>query len=56
MTIEIRKPELEALIRERMQTGRFQSIEEALLQALRLSPSSTGTASSKHSGLVPARI
>jgi len=34
MTIEIHKPELEALIRERMKTGAFQSVEDALLQAL----------------------
>ena len=33
MTIEIRKPELETLIRERMQTGRFSSVEEVLLGA-----------------------
>jgi hypothetical protein len=34
MTIEIRQPELEALIRERMKTGAFQSVEDVLLQAL----------------------
>jgi hypothetical protein len=34
MTIEIRKPELEALIKERMKTGAFQSVEDFLLQAL----------------------
>jgi len=34
MTIEISKPELEALIRERMNTGAFQSIEDVLIQAL----------------------
>jgi hypothetical protein len=38
MTIEINRPELEALIRERMSAGSFQSVEDALLQALRNSP------------------
>ncbi len=35
MTIKISKPELEALIRERMESGRFQSVEDVLLQALK---------------------
>jgi hypothetical protein len=38
MTIEIHKPELEALIMERMKTGGFQSVEDALMQALEASP------------------
>ncbi len=38
MTIEIRRPELEALIRERVKTGAFQSVEDALMQALKSSP------------------
>jgi hypothetical protein len=38
MTIEIHKPELEALIRERMKRGAFQNIEDALMQALQSSP------------------
>ncbi|MGA2186840.1 MAG: hypothetical protein ABSH47_27845 [Bryobacteraceae bacterium] len=38
MTIEIRKPELEALIRERMRFGVFQNVEDVLIQALRSSP------------------
>jgi hypothetical protein len=38
MTIEIQKPELEALILERMQLGGFASIEDALMQALESSP------------------
>jgi hypothetical protein len=38
MTIEIQKPELEALILERMQEGGFASIEDALMQALESSP------------------
>ena len=38
MTIEIQKPELEALILERMQKGGFASIEDALMQALEATP------------------
>jgi hypothetical protein len=41
MTIEIQQPELEALIRLRMESGRFTSIEDALLEALRSSTIST---------------
>jgi uncharacterized protein with von Willebrand factor type A (vWA) domain len=35
MTIEIQRPELEALIQERMKSGAFQSVEDVLLQALK---------------------
>jgi hypothetical protein len=42
MTIEIRKPELEALIRERMKRGTFQNVEDVLIQALKSSPPSSG--------------
>lgn len=38
MTIEISKPELEALIQQRLQTGAFESVEDMLLQALNASP------------------
>jgi hypothetical protein len=38
MTIEIHSPELEALIMERMKTGRFRSVEDALMQALEALP------------------
>jgi hypothetical protein len=34
MTIKIHRPELEALIRERMKRGAFQSVEDVLMQAL----------------------
>jgi hypothetical protein len=37
MTIEIRRPELEALIHERMKSGAFQSIEDVLMEALKAS-------------------
>ena len=38
MTIEIHKPELEALIIERLRSGAFESIEDILMQALKGSP------------------
>jgi hypothetical protein len=38
MTIEIQKPELEALIRQRMQNGTFQSVEDILIDALKSAP------------------
>jgi hypothetical protein len=34
MTIEITKPEVEALIKERLQTGAFKDAEDVILQAL----------------------
>jgi hypothetical protein len=37
MTIEIHRPELEALILQRMKSGAFRDVEEALLQALKTS-------------------
>ena len=40
MTIEIQRPELEALIHERMKSGTFQSVEDVLLQALKSAPPS----------------
>ena len=38
MIIEIHKPELESLIRERMASGEFQSVEDVLIQALKSTP------------------
>ena len=38
MTIEIHEPELEALIRDRMESGRFENVEEVLIQALKCAP------------------
>ena len=43
MTIEIHRPELEALIRERMESGEFQSVEDVLMQALKPSALTTET-------------
>ena len=38
MTIEIQRPELEALINQRMKTGAFKNVEDVLMEALRASP------------------
>jgi hypothetical protein len=38
MTIEIHRPELEALIIERMKSGGFEDIEDVILQALQSAP------------------
>lgn len=37
MTIQITKPEVEALINERLQSGVFKDAEDVILQALQLS-------------------
>lgn len=38
MTIEIHRPELEAMIMERMKAGAFQNVEDVLMQALETAP------------------
>ena len=38
MTIEIHRPEQEALILQRMKRGGFHNVEDALMQALQTSP------------------
>ena len=38
MTIEITKPEVKALINQRLQSGVFQDAEDVILQALKSSP------------------
>jgi hypothetical protein len=38
MTIEIHKPELEALIMDRMKAGSFQNVEEVIMHALETAP------------------
>jgi hypothetical protein len=43
MTIEIRRPELEALIIERMKSGKFLDVEDAIMQALETSPVTDAT-------------
>ena len=37
MTIQITKPEIEALIEQRLQSGKFMDAEDVILQALRAS-------------------
>jgi len=54
MTIEIHRPELEALIRDRMKTGAFRSVEDALMQALESSPLPPGKAAGRAEELVAA--
>ena len=39
MTIEIHRPELEALILEHMKSGAFENVEDVLMQALKSGPS-----------------
>jgi hypothetical protein len=38
MTIEIQRPELEALLMERMKAGAFQNVEDVIMQALETAP------------------
>ena len=38
MTIEIHRPELEALLMERMRAGAFQNVEDVIMQALETAP------------------
>ena len=44
MLIEIRRPELEALIRERMSSGAFEDVEDVIMQALKSSPAAEAPA------------
>jgi hypothetical protein len=48
MTIEIHRPELEALIIQRMKSGGFQNVEDALLQALKALPPVEERAGASH--------
>ena len=48
MTLEINRPELEALIRERMTAGAFESVEDALMEALTNSPLPPALAKPEH--------
>jgi hypothetical protein len=38
MTIEIHRPELEALLMERMKAGAFENVEDVIMQALETAP------------------
>jgi hypothetical protein len=44
MTIQITKPEVEALINQRLQSGAFKDAEDVILQALQSSPPKPPTA------------
>lgn len=54
MTIEIHKPELEALIMERLKSGSFETIEDVLLQALQSAPVPAGAETRTGADLVAA--
>ncbi|HMC63212.1 MAG TPA: hypothetical protein VKJ01_28715 [Candidatus Solibacter sp.] len=43
-TIEIQRPELEALIRERMNSGAFQNVEDVIMHALKASAAAEASA------------
>ncbi len=43
MTIQITKPEVEALINQRLKSGGFKDAEDVILQALQSSPSKPST-------------
>ena len=47
MTIEIHRPEREALIQEWMKRGAFPTVEDALMEALKSSPASGGAGCSR---------
>jgi hypothetical protein len=44
MTIEIHRPELEALIRERMNSGAFHDVEDVIMQAFQAAPAAEAPA------------
>jgi hypothetical protein len=53
VTIEIHRPELKALIIQRMKSGGFHNVEDVLLKALRTSPQAeepSGTSRDKRTG------
>jgi hypothetical protein len=47
MTIQITKPEVEALINQRLRTGGYKDAEDVVWRALQSSPAETGIQSSK---------
>ncbi len=51
MTIEIHRPELEALIMERMKAGAFQNVEDVLMHALEASrPAKSASEANQRTG------
>ncbi len=47
VTIEINRPELEALIQERLRSGAFQNVEDVLWDALKTKPEAEGLCSQR---------
>ena len=47
MTIQITRPEVEALINQRLETGSFRDAEDVILQALKSSEAGTQTSDAK---------
>ena len=50
MTIEIHRPELEALIMQRMRNGGFHNVEDARMQALETAPETEPVTAKKLTG------
>ena len=48
MNIEIQRPEVEAIIKQRMATGRFRDVEDVLFQALRSTEVSASSSPEPH--------
>jgi len=48
MTIQITKPEVEALIKQRLQTGAFKDAEDVVWQALQSSPQNAAATAQKN--------
>jgi hypothetical protein len=49
LTIQITQPEVEAIIRQRLDTGSFKDAEDVILQALRSSPNAAATSARRES-------
>ncbi|HEY3826756.1 MAG TPA: hypothetical protein VGL82_19490 [Bryobacteraceae bacterium] len=51
MTIEVHKPELEELIRQRMKSGAFRDIEDVLIEALKSARAESARSSNRRRNL-----
>jgi len=51
MTIEIRNPELEAIIRQRLNAGNFRDVEDMLLKTLATETPTAGRSSSRQEAI-----
>lgn len=56
MTIQITKPEVEALINQRLQSGWFKDAEDVILQALQSSPLKPPAASEAETSYAPRSL